>query len=194
MTESTAPGAPGHDEAAETARSFALLLGPDELPGSGWEVVEERSWPTGELDPTSEKSRRARMSGGITAWRKFGRDAPGSAWVEVVPYASAEDAGLSLSQVSRFFVGVTPPGETVLAERVVDDRAVAGLPAAWILDKSTSGPQGELRSRTVAGAVGRTLVLTSLSGPPGLWTWDDALGLAGEQAGRVHPAGGAPAD
>lgn len=173
----------------ETARSFGLLLSPSDLPGSGWDVVEERSWPTGRLDPTSEKSRRALRTGGITAWRKFGRNGPGSAWVEVVPYASDEDGLASLAQVPGFFVGVTPPGETVQDERVVGDREVVGLAAPWILDKSTTGPDGGLRSRYVAGAVGRILVLTCLSGPPGQWTWDEVLGLAAAQSARVRTAG-----
>ena len=48
-------------------RSFAMLLGRADLPGHGWEISEERHWPTGQLDPTSEKSQRALQAGGITA-------------------------------------------------------------------------------------------------------------------------------
>ena len=186
MTDSVEP-----EVAVETARSFAMLVSPADLPGSGWEVVEERSWPTGQLDPTSQKSRRALHEGGITAWRKFGRDQPGSAWVEAVPYASAEDASTSLRQVPRFFVGVTQPDETVDEELVVGDREVTGLVDPWILDKSTTGQAGPQRARYVAGTVGRILVLTCLSGPPGLWAWSEALGLAADQTARVRSAGDA---
>ena len=104
----------GNDEAfttadVATARSFAMLLGEADLVGHGWEVTEERSWPTGGLDPESEKSKRAVEAGGITAWRSLAEaGSPRTAWFEVVPYASPADAELSLRQVPRFFVGIRP--------------------------------------------------------------------------------------
>ena len=36
---------------AGTARSLAMLLDQADLAGHGWEVSEERTWPTGGLDP-----------------------------------------------------------------------------------------------------------------------------------------------
>lgn len=173
----------------ETARSFSMLLGTADLPGTGWAVVEERSWPTGRLDPASEKSRHALREGGITAWRKFATARPPeSAWVEVVPYACAEDAGLSLRQVPTFFVGVAPPDETVVEEHVVDDWVVPGVQEPSVYEKSSTGPHGEVVARYVAGAVDRVLFLTSLTGSPATWTWGEATVLAAAQAEQVRRA------
>jgi hypothetical protein len=187
MRDGAAPG-PAAPTEERTAWSFSLLLTPDVLPGSGWRVVEERSWPTGQLDPTGETSRRALEAGGITAWRKLARAGRDQAWVEVVPYASAGDAQVALRRLPTFFVGVVPPGETAVEEQVVVDRPVDGLADPWILDKTTSGDAGLRRARTVAGAVGPELVLACLAGPVDRWTWDDVLPLAVSQVARVTRA------
>jgi hypothetical protein len=181
-------GGQGQEE-AETARSLAMLLNADDLPGPGWGIVEERTWPTGQLDPESEKSRRALRHGGITAWRSLGQAAPlRSAWVEVVPYASAEDAELSLRQVPRYFVGTLRPGEAVMAEQVIEDRCVPGVSDTWILEKSTTGPEGDSLARYVGGTVDRILFLTCFSGRGEWWPWDGVLDLATLQSERVRQA------
>jgi hypothetical protein len=175
--------------AAATARSFSMLLESRDLPGAGWEVTEERSWPTGTLDPSSAKSRRATVEGGITAWRKFGHPHPAnSAWVEVVPYATTEDAELSLRQVPAFFVGVSAPGDTVVDEHVVVDHQVPGVHRPWVYQKLVKGPEGEVVTRIVVGAVDRILVLVSMTGPEAPGAWHDVLGLAGAQIAAVRRA------
>ncbi len=111
----------------EEARSLAMLVEPADLPGSGWTVVRDRTWVTGELDPDSGKSRRAREAGVVTAWRSFEQATTGrSAWVEVVPYATAGDAALSLRQSPRYFVGTDHPDEVVVAGGEVGDRRLPG--------------------------------------------------------------------
>lgn len=184
MDDRAAPG-PAATEEERTAWSFSLLLTPDELPGSGWTVVEERSWPTGGLDATSETGRRALEAGGITAWRRFADGQGHEAWVEVVPYATADDARVARVRVPTYFVGVAPPGGTVVEELVVADRRVEGLDGPWILDKTTSGPDGGRRARTVAGAVGTVLVLTCMAGPVDHGTWDEVLRLSADQVAKV---------
>lgn len=181
-------GHAGAEGEAATLRSFSMLLGPDALPGGGWTVAEERSWPTGQLDPASGKSRRAQRQTCITAWRKFANAHPSeSAWVEVVPYASTEDAGLSLRQVPQFFVGTAPSDEEVVVdEHVVDDRVVPGVHEPWVYEKSSRGPGGDAVARYVAGAVGPVVILVCLTGTPESWAWTDVLALATAQAGQVR--------
>ena len=177
------------DGDARTASSFAMLLDGSDLVGRGWEVVEERSWPTGGLDSESEKSRRAFSAGGITAWRSLA-DAESSrtAWFEVVPYANAEDAQLSLRQVPRFFVGTSKPDQTVVSERVVDDQVLPGSTDTWIFEKATTGPDGDDLSRFVGGTVDQVLFLTSFGGPEGVWSWADVMDLTALQSARVRTA------
>ncbi len=182
-------GVSGTGDPGRTARSFAALLAPADLPASGWEVVEERSWPTGLLDPASDKSKRALDGGGVTAWRKFGREGSGdSAWVEVVPYATDADAAVSLQQVPRFFVGVVAPGEAVVEERAVGDHRMPDVPETWVYEKWTTSAGGEVRARFVAGAVGRALFLVCLAGPAEYWAWAEVRRLASGQAERLARA------
>jgi hypothetical protein len=176
----------------DAAWSFGMLLGPADLPGTGWEVVEERHWPTGQLDPSSEKSQRALGADCVTAWRSLTQVDPArSAWVEVVPYFTPEDARLSLHQVPRFFVGTTPEGETVVEERTVEDRSMPGVEDTWMFEKTTSGPDGTTRARYVGGAVDRVLVLTCFSSSAEFWPWAEVLELASHQSDRVRRTPGA---
>ena len=110
---------------------------------------EDRTWPTGGLDPTGAKSRRARRAGTVTAWRTF-RAAPmvRSAWVEVVPYATGEDAAVSLRQSPRYFTGAGGPDEEVVAAHLVED---LGLPGVYQTSGCTRRPSVV---RTVPGTSG----------------------------------------
>jgi hypothetical protein len=185
----------GDGDHVGSAASLAMLLVPSDLPGPGWEVSRERTWPTGQLDPESEKSRRAVQVGAVTAWRSFEQTGSArSAWFEVVPYATVADASLSLRQAPRYFEGTDDPGERVVAQRFVEDRVLAGLADAWIFEKSLSGPTGDRLSRFVAGTVGQVLSIASSSGPEGTWELDDLVGLALRQAERVRGALGTDLD
>lgn len=184
------PGDATHpDPEVETARSFAMLLVPEDLPGPGWQVVEERSWPTGGLDAESGKSRRAIAAGCVTAWRKLGHQQPSDVvWVEVVPYASGEDAGQSLAQIPRFFVVASQPDETVVDGHVVTDRAVPGVTQTWLYEKASTGPGGDVVSRYVAGVVGSALVIACFVGDRERWSWDEVIALATAQTARARRA------
>ena len=172
-----------------TARSFAMLLGEVDLVGHGWEVTEERSWPTGGLDSESDKSQRALEAGGITAWRSVAEaGSPRKAWFEVVPSTFPDDAELSLRQVPRFFVGTERPDETVVAERVVSDQVLPGSTDTWIYEKSTTGPRGDELARYVGGTVDHILFLTCFTGPDGAWSWADVLTLTALQMERIGAA------
>ena len=178
-----------------SAASLAMLLVPSDLPGPGWEVSQERTWPTGELDPDSEKSRRAVRAGSITAWRSLEQTGVGrSAWFEVVPYATAADACVSLRQAPRYFEGTDDPGQQVVAQRFVEDRNLPGMADAWIYEKSLSGPSGDRLSRFVAGTVGHVLSIASCSGREGMWQLDEMVALALRQAERIRGALGPQLD
>jgi hypothetical protein len=192
--EADDPVGGGGDHVGSEA-SLAMLLVPSDLPGPGWEVSRERTWPTGQLDPESEKSRRAVRAGAITAWRSFEQaGVDRSAWFEAVPYATAADASLSLRQAPRYFEGTDDPGERVVVQRFVEDRVLPGLADAWIFEKSLSGPSGDRLSRFVAGTVGQVLSIASSSGREGTWELDDLVSLALRQAERVRGALGPDLD
>ena len=170
----------------EAARSLAMLPDPVHLPGSGWRVTRDRTWVTGELDPDSDKSRRAREAGVVTAWRAFEQAATGrSAWAEVVPYATADDAELSLRQSPRYFVGTDGPEEEVVAAGVVDG-ALPGVPNTWIYEKSVAGAGAVRVSRYAAGTIDRILFIASCSGGAEAWQLDELLALAALLADRVR--------
>jgi hypothetical protein len=175
------------ERTVEEARSLAMLVEAGQLPGPGWAVSRDRTWVTGELDPDSEKSRRARAAGLVTAWRSFEQAGTGrSAWVEVVPYATAEDAQLSRRQSPRYFVGADNPDERVVAGGEVDAPALPGVSELWAYEKSVSGPAGVRVSRYVAGTVDRILVIACCAGAEGAWSPDDVTALAELLADRVR--------
>jgi hypothetical protein len=179
----------GVEASVGEAASRAMLLGPAEIGAPGWSIVEERVWPTGGLDSTSGKSKRALQAECITVWRSMARTEPTrSAWVEVVPYASVADALVSLQQVPTFFVGTGPAGEEIEWERTVDDLVVPGVADTWIFEKSTTGPGGKSHARYVGGTVDRILFLVCLSDPEDARPWDEALAVATMQADRVRAA------
>lgn len=158
-------------------------------------MAQERTWPTGDLDPTSEKSERARRAGTVTAWRTFEEAGSGrAAWVEVAPYATADDATLSLRQSPRYLTGASGPDERVVAEGVVGGRRLPGVPDAWIYEKTVTGPDGTRHAGYVAGTVGEVLFVASCSGEPGQWSFDDLMGLAAVQAERIRTAPGSVPD
>jgi hypothetical protein len=185
--DTTGPDEAGVEASAGESVSRAMLLGPAEIGAPGWSIVEERVWPTGGLDSTSGKSKRALQAGCITVWRSMARTEPTrSAWVELVPYASAEDALVSLGQVPTFFVGTGPADEEIEWERTVDDLVVPGVADTWIFEKSTTGPGGKSRARYVGGTVDRILFLVCLSDPAEARPWDEVLAVATMQADRVR--------
>ena len=175
------------EDATGRVRSFSMLLGPTDLPGHGWKITEERHWPTGQLDPTSEKSQRALRAGGVTAWRALTQEEETrSAWVEVVPYATADDTALSLRQVPRFFVGVQRPDETITSEQRVDDQHLVGVSDIWVYEKSAIDATGASLSRFVGGTIARILFLICCAGREAFWPWPEVMDIAGKQAKRVR--------
>jgi hypothetical protein len=177
----------GDGRAAEEARSLGLLVPADQLPGPGWRVSGERTWVTGELDPDSDKSRRARAAGLVTAWRSFEQAGTGrTAWVEVVPYATAEDAELSRRQSPHYFVGTDRPDEQVVAGSEVDGHQLPGVSELWVYEKSVAGPQGVRVSQYVAGTIDRVLLIASCAGPGAAWSLDDLMDLGAQLADRVR--------
>lgn len=188
-TDRTGPDGGGVGASVGEATSRAMLLGPAEIGAPGWSIVEERVWPTGGLDSTSGKSKRALQAGCITVWRSMARaDPTRSAWVEVVPYASAEDALVSLRQVPTFFVGTGPADEEIEWERTVDDLVVPGVADTWIFEKSTTAPSGKSHARYVGGTVHHTLFLVCLSDPVAARPWEEVVAVATMQADRIREA------
>lgn len=186
MTRSGDPD-DGDERLTEEARSLGMLLVADQLPGPGWRVTRDRTWVTGELDPDSEKSRRAQQAGLVTAWRLFEQTATGrTAWVEVVPYATAEDASLSLRQSPRYFVGADQPEERVVAGGEVVGPHLPGVDNLWLYEKEVSGPGGVRMSRYAAATIDRTLWIASCAGDRAAWLLDDLMVLAGLLADRVR--------
>ena len=52
-------------------RSLSTLLDVDELPGNGWEVLDERTWRAGSIGKSTPWGDRAREAKDIVAWRSF---------------------------------------------------------------------------------------------------------------------------
>jgi hypothetical protein len=123
---------------------LAKLLTSEELPGSGWRKLDERTWRTGEIEKDAGWAVRARDIGSITAWRSFEQKSDFCwIWVQAVPLATAHDVGEAMATIPQRMlrnlhaeVKVTASEDVTLA-----DALVAG--PTWTHRRKTVGPMGE---------------------------------------------------
>jgi hypothetical protein len=97
--------------------------------------------------------------------------------------ASAEDAGALLAETGERMLKNLRGGR-VISERDVPMPPFSGASAVWARELHTEDRDGPGVVLMLAGAVGRWLVIVSLSGRPA-WDWQSASELAGLQAARL---------
>ena len=170
---------------AGKGEALARLLSGSDLPDGPWRVMDQRTWRTGEARPSTAWGERARRAGSVTAWRSFSHEtAPRWAWIQVTPMASQEDAGAALAGVGDRALANLRSGVRLVSQRDVSVEPFAGASAIWAREQRTDGRDGPGVVLMLAGAVGRWLVMASLSGSPA-WDWQSASELAALQAARL---------
>ncbi len=81
------------------------LLAADDLPGRGWEQLDERAWRTGMVERDAEWAARARQINSVTTWRSFEESTSARwMWVQVVPLACEGDVWGTLGDLARLQV------------------------------------------------------------------------------------------
>lgn len=164
---------------------LARVLGCGDLPGGPWQVLDERTWRTGVTGPTTPWGERARQMGSLTAWRSF-RDTTGlrSAWAQVTPLASAEDAQDALTRIAEQGLRNLRADVQLVSEHDVAMEPFTGASAVWAQEQRTEGRDGPGVVLMLAAAVRQWLLVIALSGSPA-WDWQAASELAALQAVRL---------
>lgn len=168
------------------------LLHEGDLPYGPWRMLDERTWRTGVMGPATPWGDRARQAGSVTGWRSFSHGtAQRSAWIQVIPLASPEDASAALPVMAER--GLANLRSTVhpVSDRDVPVEPFAGASAVWAREQQTTGKDGPGTVLMLAGAVSRCLVIVCLAGSPA-WDWSSASVLAALQAEWLSGYGSTP--
>jgi hypothetical protein len=165
------------------------LLREGDLPDGPWRMVDQRTWRTGVMGPSTPWGERARQAGSVTGWRSFGhKTARRSAWIQVIPLTSADDAGAALRVMAGRGLANLRSKDHLVSERDVPVEPFAGAGAVWAREQQTTGKDGPGVVLMLAGAVSRCLVIVCLAGSPA-WEWSSASALAVLQAERLSGYG-----
>jgi hypothetical protein len=169
-------------------QSLARLLGPAELPGAPWRILDERTWRAGEFGSAPWQV-GARAAKSIVAWRSFTRpDEPDSAalWIEIVPLATPDDAREALASLPRFFLKNARDEVELLSEREVEGPTIAGADSQWCLEQVTRKKGCDTTScKFAGGTVGACVFVLMCAGLGSGWTWEDVAALASTQADKL---------
>lgn len=165
------------------AESLSSLVGPDDLPGTGWKVTDKRTWRTGTQGSDDMWAQRAVEANSVTAWRSF-RQSDRWLWAQLVPLANPEDAELALQAAPARMLANLRARVRVESESDVDGIAVPGAGATWAYEQHTTDHPLAGVTRMLAWTVGDRLFVLAGSGVPE-WTWDDLLVVASRQSERA---------
>lgn len=170
---------------AGAGEALARLLSGSDLPGGPWRLMDQRTWRTGVVGPTTAWGERARQAGSVTAWRSLRHEtAPRWVWIQVMPMASEEDAGAALAGIGERGLANLGSRVRLMSQRDVPVEPFAGASAVWAREQHNEGRDGPGTVPMLAGAVRHWLVLVCLSGSP-VWDWQSASELAAHQAARL---------
>ena len=158
------------------------LLDADELPGTGWRRLDQRSWRTGNVADPQPWQAAAHAARSITVWRSFSAG-PRGLWLQWAPLLTPADAELAMAHATQLGTGLRNlRGKVQLTARRDLDPApgVAGARLVSATEEDTTGSSPVLTLRCVAGAA---LLLLCASGPG--WSWPDVVSVAERQLARL---------
>lgn len=165
------------------AETLLRLIEVIDLPGAGWEAVDQRTWRTGRQQPNEAWAQRAAASGSVTAWRSF-RAADRWLWTQLVPLASAADSRTALRVLPAGFLENRQAKVVVESEPEVPGIAVQGIDETWAYQQHTRGRRGAGTTLLLAWTTGPYLVVSAASGQPA-WGWEELTTLAARQRARL---------
>jgi hypothetical protein len=169
--------------------ALGRLLDSDDLPGDGWQQLDQRTWRTGQVENAAPWAQRARNAGSITAWRSFeAKQKQRWVWLQVTPFASTEDAATALHGLRDKMPANLRAQVQVVAEKEVTAPNVPGAAASYAVETHTAGPMGDGKTLLLAVVVGPALVAVYASGQAQPWDWPAVADIAARQAMRVVAA------
>jgi hypothetical protein len=171
------------------AAALQRLFTVEDLPGSGWRQVEERTWRTGPR--STEWGARASAAGSISSWRRFSSRDPDrtlSIVCQVSPLVSTEEAAAAVAESPKLLLlfrhsGVNPK---VLSEREEDVPTAAGIDRQRAFVFETDSAKGLGASRFLIGSSGPSVCLVNCAGRPDVWTWEEIATLLTRLASKAN--------
>lgn len=157
-------------------RALDSLLSIGDLPGGGWEQLDERTWRTGISD--APWAARAREIGSITSWRSFcNRPSNLAIWCQVTPTASTKDALEALALAPQVQLPNLRFHGTVIDEHAeVLGGDAHGQWAHLLHLEDSKGRHSENRiAARVAGCSVCIICCSSTMSP--LWSWEEVRAL-----------------
>jgi hypothetical protein len=166
------------------AENLRLLVGIDDLPGTGWKVTDKRTWRTGTQGSDEPWAQRATEANSVSAWRSL-RQSDRWLWAQVVPLANPEDAELALRAAPARMLANLRARVRLESESEIDGIVVPSAGATWAFEQHTTGHPLAGVTRLMAWTVEARLFVLAGSGVPE-WTWDDLLDVATRQNQRAN--------
>lgn len=171
--------------AKDRSGATAMLLTPADLPGEGWQILDERVWRTsGDKPVIADESRGAART--VTAWRSFeqiGRER--WLWTQATPFASSDEAVGRLEVVPERFIRNLRADVRVTATAEPEPPTIPNVQHAWARKDATVGPRGEGIALFVAWVYSKVLTALACSGSRDSWQWIDVASLAAAQTNRI---------
>jgi hypothetical protein len=178
--------------AKDRSGATAMLLTPADLPGEGWQILDERVWRTsGDKSAIEDEGRGVART--VTAWRSFeqiGRER--WLWTQATPFASSDEAVGRLAVVPERFLRNLRADVRVTATVEPEPRTIPNVQHAWAREDATVGPRGEGIALFVAWVYGKVLTALACSGSRDSWQWIDVASLAAAQTNRISQLIGKP--
>lgn len=170
--------------------TISSLLGPADLPESGWRIFSEKSWRTGRMGEASERRLRARRAGTFSALRSLEHPATMKLiLVRAVPMASEADAILEASEGWTGLVKRPHASGAVYMSVPVMSPEFDGLPAAQLSEQDIEGSYGPARMRSIRGSIGAVAFSVGCGARGDGWTWDDVFAITRIQIAKLHKSG-----
>ncbi len=158
-----------------------------DVPGGPWVGRGQRTYRTGASGSTSEAITRARSARSVTSVRAYQEVGRADLFIQVVPFASPEDARAGLTELRALprtmpqSKGLSDVGELRPAAPpdVAGTTLVEAAEQPFVLDGEHS------RTLTLWCVVGRTVVVAALGGRAETVRWSQLAGIVEAQAAAL---------
>ena len=168
---------------AERRRSEAMLLTRSELQGVGWERRSTHSWRIRPGRIANEEAERAFELGRFASLRVFRKARKRELFLQVIPYASTEDARSMVPKIWRTRTPY-PRNITVVDEQNLEHEEVPDLTSPWLLQQRIEGKAECVR--VVIGHVDHVAVSVGCVALRDDWPWEEVKELASVQGRKVR--------
>jgi hypothetical protein len=163
-----------------------LELNPDELPESGWTIVNQRNHLMGAAGGHADEVRRARKARKVCAWRCMrDRGNRRSIAITIAPFVTEADAIANSKKVMNGAIR-KPFGYTATGANELTGMEIEGVTAPLVQRRTFVGPRGPGSGLIISCAVGSVMVAIDFATETGTWDWQEAAVIAARQVRKIR--------